>query len=149
MWLFKCKLMNIKIKDLVSKSHQSQFKCIVLTDGQWLPYWTGQTYNIFITGKFFSFFFGQWRCIQGLLRCLRGKESSSQAGDMGSIPGQGRSPGEGNSNPPQYSCLGNPSVHGVLVCYMRSKRVRHNLATKQQQQHSTQSLRGSLPEEHH
>ena len=56
MWLFKCKLMNIKIKDLVSKSHQSQFNCIVLTDGQWLPYWTGQTYNIFITGKFFSFF---------------------------------------------------------------------------------------------
>ena len=28
--------------------------------------------------------------------------------DVGSIPGSGRSPGEGNGNPPQYSCLGNP-----------------------------------------
>jgi len=43
------------------------------------------------------------------------------AGDMGSIPGLGRSPGGGNGNPLQYSCLGNPmdrgawqaTVHGV------------------------------------
>ena len=42
-------------------------------------------------------------------------------GDEGSIPGLGRSPGEGNGNPIQYSCLGNPmdtgtwqaTVHGV------------------------------------
>ena len=34
-------------------------------------------------------------------------ESDSNAGDCGSIPGLGRSPGEGNSYPPQYSCLGN------------------------------------------
>ena len=30
------------------------------------------------------------------------------AGDEGSIPGSGRSPGKGNGNPLQYSCLGNP-----------------------------------------
>ena len=30
------------------------------------------------------------------------------AGDKGSVPGLGRSPGEGNGSPPQYSCLGNP-----------------------------------------
>ena len=50
---------------------------------------------------------------------------------MGSIPGSGGSPGEGNDNPLQYSCLGNPmdrqvweaTVHGVT-------RVRHDLATK-------------------
>ena len=36
------------------------------------------------------------------------KESASNAGDLGSIPGSGRSPGEGNSNPLQYSCLENP-----------------------------------------
>ena len=43
------------------------------------------------------------------------------AGDLGSIPGSGRSPGEGNGNPLQYSCLENPmdggawwaTVHGV------------------------------------
>ena len=37
-----------------------------------------------------------------------GKESACNAGDPGSIPGLGRSPGEGNGNPFQYSCLENP-----------------------------------------
>ena len=36
------------------------------------------------------------------------KESACNAGDWGSIPGSGRSPGEGNGNPLQYSCQGNP-----------------------------------------
>ena len=34
-----------------------------------------------------------------------GKESASNTGDLGLIPGLGRSPGEGNDNPLQYSCL--------------------------------------------
>ena len=45
-----------------------------------------------------------------------GKESTCNAGDLGSIPGLGRSPGEGNANPLQYSCLENlmdRGVHGV------------------------------------
>ena len=37
-----------------------------------------------------------------------GKESACNAGHLGSIPGLGRSPGEGNGNPFQYSCLENP-----------------------------------------
>ena len=44
-----------------------------------------------------------------------GKESSFNAGDtedMGLIPGSGRSPGEGNGNPFQYLCLGNPIDKG-------------------------------------
>ena len=49
------------------------------------------------------------------------KASASNAGDLGSIPGSGRSPGEGNGNPLQYSGLENPmdgrawwaTVHGV------------------------------------
>ena len=49
------------------------------------------------------------------------KESACNAGDPSSIPGSGRSPGEGNGNPIQYSCLENPmngeawqaTVHGV------------------------------------
>ena len=36
------------------------------------------------------------------------KNSPANAGDKGSIPGLGRSPGERNGNPLQYSCLGNP-----------------------------------------
>ena len=46
--------------------------------------------------------------IDGLPRWLSGKESACQAGDAGLIPGSGRSPGEGNGNPLQYSCLENP-----------------------------------------
>ena len=50
-----------------------------------------------------------------------GKASAYNAGDPGSNPGSGRSPGEGNGNPLQYSCLENPmdrrgwwaAVHGV------------------------------------
>ena len=50
-----------------------------------------------------------------------GKVSAYNAGDPGLIPGSGSSPGEGNGNPLQYSCLGNPmdggawwaAVHGV------------------------------------
>ena len=36
------------------------------------------------------------------------KASACNAGDLGSVPGSGRSPGEGNGNPLQYSCLKNP-----------------------------------------
>ena len=41
------------------------------------------------------------------------KVSASNAGDLGLIPGSGRSPGEGNGNPLQYSCLENPMVVGA------------------------------------
>ena len=37
-----------------------------------------------------------------------GKAAACNAGDAGLIPGSGRSPGEGNGNPLQYSCLENP-----------------------------------------
>ena len=37
-----------------------------------------------------------------------GKESTCNVGDLGSIPGSGRSPGERNGDGLQYSCLGNP-----------------------------------------
>ena len=41
------------------------------------------------------------------------KASACNAGDLGSIPGSGRSPGEGNGNPLQYSCLENPTDRGA------------------------------------
>ena len=42
-----------------------------------------------------------------------GKASTYNAGDLGSIPGSGRSAGEGNSNPLQYSCLESPMDRGA------------------------------------
>ena len=55
------------------------------------------------------------------------KASACNVGDLGSIPGSGRSPGEGNDNPLQYSCLENPMdggaswaiVHGVAKSQTR------------------------------
>ena len=48
--------------------------------------------------------------IMELPRWLSSKQSACNAGDAVSIPGSGKSPGEGNGNPLQYSCLGNPMV---------------------------------------
>jgi len=42
-----------------------------------------------------------------------GKESACNAGDPGLVPGSGRSPGEGNGNPLQYSCLKNTMDRGA------------------------------------
>ena len=43
------------------------------------------------------------------------KNPPANAGDLGSIPGLGRSPGEGSGNPLQYSCLGNPMDRGAWL----------------------------------
>ena len=59
--------------------------------------------------------------IQGFCGGSDGKKSACNAGDLGSIPRSGRSPGEGHCNPLQYSYLENPkdrgawqaTVHGV------------------------------------
>ena len=59
----------------------------------------------------------------------------ANAGDSGLIPELGRSPGGRNSNPLQYSCLGNPMDRGAWWAVVRGGcRVGHDLATKQQQQ---------------
>ena len=71
------------------------------------------------------------------------KDPPANVGDLGSIPGSGRSPGEGNGNSDQYSCLENPmnrgawraTVHGV------TKGQRHLGPTKQQQLYITQPTR--------
>ena len=55
----------------------------------------------------------------GLPWWLSGKESSSNSGDMGLIPGSGRSPGRGHGNPLQYSCLENPHGQRSLVATVK------------------------------
>ena len=68
----------------------------------------------------------------GLSRCLSRKESTCNAGDVGSIPGSGRSSREGNGNP--VFLPGNSHGQRSLVGYgsWGSKRVAHNWATEQQ-----------------
>ena len=77
--------------------------------------------------------------MQRLPRWLSGKKNpSANAGDTGSVPGSGRCPGEGHGNPLQYSCLENPRDRGAWQATVYGvTRVRHNLATKQQQQKYT------------
>ena len=89
----------------------------------------------------------------GLLWWLSGKESAANARDTSSIPESGWPPGEGNDNPFQFSCLGNP-MNRNCVCYSPwgCKRVRHDWVTKQQQQHShhtgQQQQQLQLPDHH-
>ena len=65
---------------------------------------------------------------------LSGKESTCNAGDRGSIPGLGRSPGEGHGNPPQCSCLESPMDRGAWhVAVHRVAGSDTTEVTKQQQ----------------
>ena len=67
----------------------------------------------------------------GLSWWLSGKESAYNAGDPGSISGSGRSPGEGNGNPLQYSCLENSVDRGAWwVKSVGTQRVGPDFTTK-------------------
>ena len=59
---------------------------------------------------------------------LDGKESACNVGDLGLIPGLGRSPGGGHGNPLQYTCLENPHGQRSLAGLqpMGSQRVGHD-----------------------
>ena len=68
----------------------------------------------------------------GLPWWLSGTESTCSAGNAGSIPGSGRSPGEGNGNLLQYSCLENSMDRGAWrLQSMGLRRVGHDSATEQ------------------
>ena len=68
-----------------------------------------------------------------------GKESVCNAGALVLIHGSGRSPGKGNENPFQYSCLENPmdrgacqaTFHGVTIFYMKRKNLLSELSIKE------------------
>ena len=65
--------------------------------------------SIYINLKYFL----EYSCFLGFLGGSVVKKPSANAGDMGSVPGSGRSPGEGNDNPLEYSCLWNPVDRGA------------------------------------
>ena len=72
--------------------------------------------------------------VKGFSGSSDGKASACNAEDLGSIPGLGRSPGEGNGNPFHYSCLENPmdggawwaTVHGVAKSRTRLSNFHFN-----------------------
>ena len=63
----------------------------------------------------------------GFLGDSDGKESAHNDGDLSSVPGSGRSSGEGNGNPLQYSCLENPMDGGAwqtIACRVTKSQTR-------------------------
>ena len=80
-------------------------------------------------------------CHQGFPGSSEGKVSASNAGDLGSILGSVRSPGEGNGNLLQYSCLGNPlgrgawwaTVHGVAKSQTRPSNKHTHISQRRGQ----------------
>ena len=73
-----------------------------------------------------------------------GKDSGGNAGDLCSVSGSGRSPGEGNANPLQYSCLERLMDRGAWRATVHGfARVGHKLATKPPYVTSIKALPGS------
>ena len=66
----------------------------------------------------------------GLPWWLSSKEVTCNAGDTGSIPGLGRSPGERNDNPLQYSCLGNLIERGTWQATVHGVAKQSDIATE-------------------
>ena len=116
--------------------NQTVVPCSVLTVASWPTYrflrrqvrWSGISISLRI---FHSLL---WSTHQELLWWLSGKESAYNARDTDLIPGSGRTPGEGNGNPFQYSCLGNPKDRGAWWATIHGvARVGHDLGTKSPQ----------------
>ena len=99
----------------------SLLDCLFYIYMLWYIIW----YNMLLYKKqeFFSYFYaespfplknqGYRQILTGFPGGLEVKASASNARDLGSIPGLGRTPGEGNGNSLQYSCLGNPMDRGA------------------------------------
>ena len=91
-------------------------------------------------------FFSLWGLIQqgkGFPSGSDGKGFAYNAGDLGSIPGSARSPGEGNGNPLQCSCLENPMDRGAWWATVHG--VAHDSATKQQHPQGELQKLAALP----
>ena len=109
----------LNLKDFLlfsSKSYISTYVCN--------PFWVNFVKHVNFRSRFiFEIYYSFIYCLHILWvpSWLCGKETAYQLRDMGSIPGSGRCLGEGNGNPLQYLCLGNPihrgagwaTVHGV------------------------------------
>ena len=96
----------------------------------WLSNWTELNWEVAWT------FQQHWKCCNPVIvkKCFPDgsddKESAGNAWDLGLIPGSGRSPGEGNGYPLQYSCLENSMDRGPWWATVQgSKRIGHGWVT--------------------
>ena len=126
-----CYVQTLPSKSLfvVVLSSIRSWKSIVLTLVCIVPHFTR-------SALFWSEKPGSWGWYMGFPGSSVVKNPPAYAGDVGLIPGLGRSPGGGNSNPYQYSCLENPMDRRVCLRLARSsstgwQRVRHDSVTEQ------------------
>ena len=75
--------------------------------------YTHRQYNVCVYLYYLRFIMGKYEIDYGFPGGSDSKESTCNIGDQGSIPGPERSPGEGNGNPLQYSCLENSMDRGA------------------------------------
>ena len=107
--------LNIKVLQISQKLSPNYPSSYVLMSSRFLPY----TIFCWLAPLCFPLCPSLWLVfdagisVPGLHRWLSGKENTCSIGDVGGIPGLGRSPGEGNSNLLQYSCLENPRDRGA------------------------------------
>ena len=87
-------------------------------------------------GELWEFFFAVTSTAWGFPGGSVVNNLPTNSGDVRSISGLERSPGEGNDNSLQYSCLGNPWTEEPGGLRSWARRVRHELATKQQHRYS-------------
>ena len=95
----------------------------------WLPTWLSQAPPVVREGL--GYLMTVWpKLTSHTLVAQSVKNPPANAGDLGSIPGLGRSPGKGNGNPLQSSCLKSPLYREAWRAQSMRLRVGHNLATK-------------------
>ena len=95
-----------------------QFEHLKIHGSHTIEAWVGEFWALEIFDLYFASVWDEWSCaviwtFLGFSGGLDVKESACSAQDLGSIPVSGRSPGEGNGNPLQYSCLEYPMDGGT------------------------------------
>ena len=99
-------------------------------EGKWGHVACGRSRSVsgFLKNIYFNLYIFNWS--MGFTGGSNGKESACSSGDLGSVRGSGRSPGEGNGNPLRYSCLENSRDRGAWRAIVHgSQRVGHDWVT--------------------
>ena len=92
---------------------------------------------VFITTLQYKYCYPHFRASQVVLVIKKPPDDAGDAKDAGSIPGWGRSPGEGNANPLKYSCLEHPMARGAWWALVQ--RVTKGQTTEHSHMHLLQT----------
>ena len=100
-------------RELVLGSLRVIWNLVLFTPLEMLPWWIGAWILLVTSERNFEDLNELRQSIEDFLSGSDNKTSAYNVGDLGSIPGLGRSPGKGNGNPLQYPCLDIPMNRGA------------------------------------